>query len=440
MIWPAIPDDINATVLALAKQLATSQWWSPDRIWAHQARQLKNLCAFAARSTPYYRGRLDHILGEDLTPELWRTVPILGRQDIQQAGTGLHSEDVPATHGAMATSHTSGSTGRPIEINRTSYATVFVRAINLRYHIWHGRDFESTSASIRNLRGKMLQDYEDGKTGLWVPSFRSGPMHAFPITRPIPEQVDWLMELKPQYLVTHASNMPHLMDETVQRGIRPEGLREVSTMGDCIPDGLRERCREVWGVPLHDLYSCQESGLLAMECPEYPHYHVQSESVLIEIVDENGALCRPGQLGRVLITDLQNLAMPLIRYEIGDYAEPGEPCTCGRGLPVIKRIVGRFRNLLVLPDGRRFYPRFTSVTLTKVAPIKQMQLVQHTLTKLEAKFVVDRALTEDEENRLREEILGTTDHPYEIDFAYVDEIPRSPGGKYEDVVCLVDDR
>src|SRR3546814_11153852 len=85
-------------------------------------------------------------------------------------------------------------------------------------------------------------------------------------------------------------------------------------------------------------------------------YHAQSENVLLEVVDDDGRPCGPGETGRVLITSLHNFATPLIRYELGDYAEVGSPCACGRGLPVIKQVLGRKRNRLILSDGRSGFP------------------------------------------------------------------------------------
>ena len=95
-----------------------------------------------------------------------------------------------------------------------------------------------------------------------------------------------------------------------------------------------------------------------------------AESVLVEILNDDGTPCAPGEIGRVVVTALQNFATPLIRYEVGDYAEASAPCPCGRGLPVIRRIMGRVRNLLVLPDGKKIWPAFGSRGLTEIAPIR----------------------------------------------------------------------
>ena len=108
---------------------------------------------------------------------------------------------------------------------------------------------------------------------------------------------------------------------------------------------------EAWGVPLSDMYSGREVGYLALQCPQHDHYHVMSEGNFLEVLGDDGRPCQPGETGRVVVTTLHNYVMPLIRYEIGDFAEVGEPCPCGRGLPVLTRILGRQQNMLTLPTG-----------------------------------------------------------------------------------------
>src|SRR3546814_2899792 len=124
-----------------------------------------------------------------------------------------------------------------------------------------------------------------------------------------------------------------------------------------VGDSVRQAVRQAWDLPVKDSYSSEEAGYLAIQCPEHEVYHAQSENVLLEVVDDDGRPCRPGEIGRVLITSLHNFATPLIRYELGDYAEVGAPCACGRGLPVIRRIVGRQRNRLAPPERTTVFPQ-----------------------------------------------------------------------------------
>ncbi len=247
------------------------------------------------------------------------------------------------------------------------------------------------------------------------------------------EQLAWLERENPGYLLTYPSNLLGLLQHCEASGLRFPGLRQVATMGEVVEPGARAACERVWGVTITDCYSAQELGLIALQCPEHPHYHVQSENVLVEIVDADGKPCAPGRTGRLVITDLHNFAMPLIRYEIGDYAEAGDLCPCGRGLPVIKRIVGRVHNMFTLPSGEQFWPvPFSSKELLAVAPVRQFQFVQKSLDEIEVKLATARDLTEGEEAALRELIGRKLGPDFALRFVYVDEIPRLPSGKFED--------
>ncbi len=441
--WPAIPDARDLPLFALAHQLEQTQWWPGEILERHQLGQAAILLRHARDTVPFYRERLGVVESgspADLTMETWQRIPLLRRTEIQSVGAALLSTNVPKHHGEGSIVRTSGSTGRPIEAHTTGVTAHLFRAINLRYHHWHRRDFSARAASIRNFRGKELELCRTGEPVSWVPGHPSGPMFLFNATNPVGQQLDWLLKVHPAYLLTYASTIRFLLDEAERRNVKLTGLREVSTMGDALDDESRARCQRILGAPLHDVYSCQEAGMLALECPVRPHYHVQSESVLLEILDENDEPCRPGELGRVVITDLHNFAMPLIRYEIGDRAVPGQACSCGRGLPVIARITGRYRNHLILPNGHRFRPGFLPSTLLPIAPIRQIQLVQLTRNDLKVRLAVARPLTAEEEGRLRDVIMERMHHDWTMDFEYVDEIPRSAGGKYEDVLCLVDDQ
>lgn len=243
---------------------------------------------------------------------------------------------------------------------------------------------------------------------------------------------------RPAYLFTYPSLVGEIAKLSLLRGLGLPGLREVRTLAESLHPDLRELCRRAWGVPLTDVYSASEAGYLALQCPQHEHYHVQSEGVLLEVLDEAGAPCAPGQVGRVVVTPLHNFAMPLVRYDIGDYAQVGGACDCGRGLPVLKRIVGRVRNTLVTADGKRYWPAFGMLTLSKeVAPILQHQFVQKAYDLLELRLVVPAPLTPEQEGRFRQHILANMPPDMRLQFVYCDGIERSASGKYEDLVSEV---
>jgi phenylacetate-CoA ligase len=269
-------------------------------------------------------------------------------------------------------------------------------------------------------------------TGAAGATFANGPGFMFDANRKVSEQLDWLLRIAPDYLLTYPSLLKELLRESRRRGVRPGRLRAVKLFGEQLHDGLREQVREDWGVPLYDVYSAIETGYLALQCPENEHYHVTAEAAVVEILDRADRPCAPGEIGRVVVTPLHNFAMPLIRYDIGDYAEVGPPCSCGRGLPVLSRIMGRVRNMLILPDGGVTWPNVQRPITTCGLPVIQFQIVQRTRTALEARLVVARPLTAAEEDTLRASLNEHCGAAFDISFTYLPEIARGPGGKYED--------
>lgn len=440
MAWPAVPRSRAGRLRALCRQLQATQWWQPARLRALQMRQIELLVAHAAKTVPYYRGRFAAIAGLGrgaMTPDHVGRLPLLRRGDIQDAGAALASLRPPPAHGRTGLARTSGATGRPVVVGGSEITLLFFAALTLRFHAWHRRDLSATAAAIRVLRGKDAERAKAGQGIPWAPGHATTPMRLFDISHPIGEQLAWLVEQDPHYLVTYPTNLEALLECGARDGVRLPRLREVSTMAEVLDPALRAACQAVWGVPIADLYSATEVGMIALQCPDRPHYHVQEESLFVEVLDDDGRPSAPGEVGRVVVTDLHNFATPLIRYEIGDHAEVGEPCSCGRGLGVLTRVLGRSRNMCVLPNGERIWPTFGSRGITAVAPVRQHQFVQKSLERIEAHLVTARPLAGEEEEALRRHILKTLGHRFEIAFVYRDDIPRGASGKYEDFLSEV---
>jgi phenylacetate-CoA ligase len=138
-----------------------------------------------------------------------------------------------------------------------------------------------------------------------------------------------------------------------------------------------------------------------------------------------------------VVTPLHNFAMPLLRYELGDIAAPGGGCACGRGLPVLQGIAGRVRNMAHDPTGRWFQPALGRAM--RSVPLRQFQVRQRSLSLLEVRYVADRDLTAAESEILRSAMREDLGYPFEVALEKVAAIERSPGGKFEDFICLLPD-
>jgi len=445
--WPVVPESYPAKVLGLLFQLEQSQWLSPERLRERQFGQIARLLAHAAGTVPFYRDRLDALdltSPEALSPERWHDVPILSRRDIQHGGTALYSTGIPKDHGRTSEISTGGSTGQPVKVRCTGLTELYWRAFALRDHCWHRRDLSQQLAAIRYTSNPSAQPPDGETLSNWGSATRgiiqTGPGALLSVKSDVEQQAQWLKRRNPAYLMCYPTCALALARLFAERRETVSQLREIRTFGEIVEPNVRQAWQEAWGVPVVDVYSTGEVGYVALQCPEHEHYHVQSENVLVEILDEQNRPCSPGEIGRVVITTLHNFAMPLIRYEIGDYAEVGERCPCGRSLPVLNRILGRQRNMLLLPDGRRRWPSLEHVEGdrdTNLPPIGQMQVVQKTREEIEVNLVAARALSTDEESVLMTHLTQALGDSFRIDFNYVTHIPRSPSGKFEDFRCEI---
>lgn len=424
IVWPAVPAPTPAAAIAIADELDRTQWWSPAELERHQHLQLAALLAHAAASVPHYSA---------IDPRAFASVPVMTRAQIIAAGPALLSRAYPATHGPAPEVSTSRTSGEPVRVRGTGVVAALHGALTLRDHRWHERDLHASLAAIRHAPNAPPPDGISARgwspvTAQLAPDAPSSVLTIAGTTTD--EQLAWLVRRDPVYFLTYPTVLDALVRRIAETNVHLPALREVRTVGERLAPSTRALCREVLGVPIVDAYSAQEVGYLALQCPDHEHYHVQSERLLVEILRDDDTRCTPGETGRVVVTDLHNFATPILRYDIGDLAEVGPACPCGRGLPVLTRIVGRVRNMLVYPDGRTTYPVFT-VACREAARYRDIQLVQLTRDTLRARVVPDGDL---DERALIDALHRVLGHPFAVEIERVDEIARTPAGKLEEFI------
>lgn len=436
IVWPTLPEPAGSAQLAFLYQLEQSETWSPEYLATVQFRQLSELLSHAWKTAPFYRARLKaagYVPGSIVTPEWFSRLPFLTRQDLQTKFPSIRSALPPPQHGQLGEGSSSGSTGRPVQYLTSEHTRTIWRTLTLRDHLWNRRDFGSKVAVIR-------PKVPNGTSPNWGPAvanvYTTAPIESLHIMTPLHEQVQWLMQQNPEYVLTTPSNLRGLADEMARLGGHVDGLKEIVTMGEALPPDERSFCEATFKAPIRDMYSASEVGYIALQCAE-GHYHVQ-ETLLVEILDEAGQPVAPGQIGKIVITDLHNFALPMIRYSIGDYAEAGEfGCACGRSLRRLNRIMGRTRNLFTLPGGLRFWPVLPFQKFSMYAEITRHQVVQKTLDTLELRLEIARPLTPEEKAEITEVIQTRFKYPFMVNFVEMANMPLNENGKFEDFLSLV---
>lgn len=423
------------------RSLDKSQWWSAEEIQNYQMPRIAKLIKHSFEHVPFYRDSLSELTdipASELSMDILKKMPILKRSDLQDSQSELIAKALPKTHMPTFRSTTSGSTGKPISFMTTMVYACYLQALGLRWHNWNQRIAGGKLARISRL---YKEDAIEVKGLSWGLIPLAGPQVMLSAGQTIENQLAWLQRENPAYLATYPSNLEALLDYSAKADIQLPGLKGVTTLSEVLDERVRNKCHSLWGIELMDSYGAEECGYLAMQCPEHRHYHVQSENVLIEVLNEHDQACAPGEVGRVVITTLNNYAMPFFRYQIDDYAEVGDPCPCGRSSLVIKRILGRSRNMFVLPTGEKFYPVISAALGAcgqAVSGLRQIQLIQQSLS-----LVVIRAVTKEtkfsdrEEDKIKNIIGAALGGNYNLELEYLEVIPRSNSGKFEDAICAV---
>lgn len=419
--------------------LEASQWFPAHRLARLQSEALRRTAAHAARYSPVFGAHLKRAglrLSDILTPAGFLALPPLQRRDFQAPPDQLFCSELPASHRPVAEGASSGSTGEPVKVRRTTINQRDWRAMTMRMHQWYdiGRSARYCVSRAR-LPGVIKRDTWGLPAALFGPT---GPMLAVPNDISIAEQAAAMAAFSPDILLAYPSAIIGLaqhLDHVPEHAFRP---RQIRTIGETLHPQHRAEISRRWGCPILDIYSSEETGYISLQCPSGDLHHVMAETLIVEVLDVAGRPCREGEIGRVVVTDLHNLATPIIRYAIGDYAEAGGTCPCGRGLPTLRRVMGRERNLIVMPDGSRHWPMTGRDRFREVAPIVQYQMIQHDRERVEVRFVAERAVAASEEAALRALVWGALGYRFELDFSYFDgRLPLGPTGKFEEFVCRV---
>lgn len=426
-------------VLRFRDVLAATERLSPDELVAYQRQLLAPLLRHARANVPFYKERLDPLVrGGEIDFARWADIPILTRPQAQAETQALTATTVEAHLGRIGMDETSGSTGRPLVFATNDLQAIAARAMTDRLYRWWGLDGERTMATFISRR-KVPAPAPDGVTYRgWRTGWPSGKHHLIDMTADTDQQIDWLCKRRPDYLTAYSSTLGPLARRVRERGIELK-LARIIGVSNVLSDDTRTLCREVLGAPVIDQYGADEVGSIATECAECGLYHIASESVLVEIVDDAGRRCAPGETGRVIVTPLYSYATAFIRYELGDFATVGasDP-RCPIRLPALRRIIGRYRNTFRLADGRIIYPLFSIARLRDFLPMVQFQVVQTSYGEIEVRYVpqpgAGPADTAGLEAYLRQEL----DPQFRVSAVAVDSIPRSPSGKFEDFLTLVE--
>ncbi len=421
------------------RRLKKTQYDPPELIQERQWEKLEQLIDHAYSTTDFYRRRLD---SADLTPERicsfgdLRTMPLLTKDDLRgHKAEMLSSEYSPEN---LTSKTTSGSTGVSVEVLIDEQASQFKRGCTLRSDEWSGWRLGQRVAAVwgnpeylkRGWRGWLRNTLLERATYLDTLKMDRAAMQHF---------AESLRRRPPSLLFGHAHSL-YLFAQFVQAnggaGFRPRGIIATAMV---LHQHERQLAEDVFNCPVTNRYGCEEVSLIACQCERHEGLHVNSDGIYLEILRPDGSPAEPGEAGMVVVTDLVNRAMPMIRYQVGDMASwAGQPCSCGRGLPVLEKVEGRIADYVTTTRGELI----SGISLTEnfamlVPGLAQLQIIQEEVDRFTFKIVKGSDFGQASIEKIKSLVAERFGKDTRYACEYVDKIPQEPSGKYRFCISKV---
>lgn len=438
LFWPLMERYKGNRVRDYLHYMQQFQHESAEQIATDQRDKLTKLLLHAVQTVPAYMDYKEK-LEQQMKQPFWDPrqfipeLPVLSKDDFNDRRDDYLSSAVDRNQ--LIANQTGGSTGTPTRFYLDRVTVEHYEASRWRGLSWH--DIHIGDRSVMLWGSSIELSQIKRRSYVWKERFLKNRIvisaYELDETR-LGEYVQKLRRFKPKYLYGYASALALfaemlLRNESYRKQV--PALRAVVSTSETLHPHQREAIRKAFGCAVVNEYGARDGGILGFEC-EQGSLHIPAENCYLEVVDMVTKLpVADGQRGLLLVTDLNNFAMPRLRYELGDVASIREqPCSCGIQLPVLNRVEGRETDVFVTLDGTHVYGAFFNRLIVQTDSFRSFQMIQHAPDRLTLKLVKHptRYQAQDEFNFI-EAVQNVFGNSTEINVEHVEEIPRTASGK-----------
>ena len=418
------------------RELERTQYLPEEVLMQKQWERVNEILRFAYNKNSFYKDRFDKvgIKPEDIkTKDDFMKLPVLTKEEIRQNTQAMISKGFDTK--SLLKFKTGGSTGKSLELYITEECSEMRNACARRHDRWAGWEVGEPIGAIwgnpvlpkdlkSKLRDRLLQPF------IFLDTMQVSDKAVIAFAK------QW-RKTKPTLLFGHAHSIFILAEYIKKLDIsdsRPRGIISSSMM--LLPHE-RAVIEAVFGIKVTDRYGCEEVSLIASQCEMHEGMHINIEHLYVEFLKEDGTYTKSGEQGKIIVTDLMNRAMPFIRYQVEDIGVPvNRKCSCGRGLPLTEKIVGRVADFLIKSDGAKVAGiSLIENTLTKIPGIKQMQIVQKEIDEIILNIVPDSNFTTENESKLINYFKELFGSDIILRLRKIPEIKPETNGKYRFSKC-----
>lgn len=400
---------------------------SATELQSKQVNALERIVAHARQSTMHYRET--YAAANQAFPSEWSQ--LVGLEPISKDLLRSYPERFisSAAPGRRERKTTSGSTGHPLTVIKNRDALARERAATWRAYGWAGIEVGAPQGLLwgvphstsGRLRARTL-DFLANRKRLSMFGVTEAELAAFHFQ---------LNRFRPVYLYGYVSALVEFARFLETSGLHlPSSVKCLITTSELLDEASRALLEGTTGLKVYNEYGCGEVGSIAHEC-EAGRMHVMSDNLALECLPAEGM---PDGLGDLVVTDLYNYAMPIIRYRLGDLGElSSEPCDCGKPYPVLKRIVGRAYDTLVGSSGKKYHPESVLYVFEDLrgrgTDLPPFQAVQAFQGQVEFRFKTDAVGLQQISAIIAPRILAVFDGDLKPTFTIVQKLDRERSGK-----------
>lgn len=417
--------------------LQKTQWLSEQEILTLQNIKLQKLINYAVQYVPFYK---DLYAKKGISSEQIKNVsdlkllPLLEKEMARKNNKRLLSE-LHLNSSQLEHFQTSGTTGKPLEIYASPDYLMLEKAFKWNHRSWGGLKLGDATAAFV---GHSIVPIKKTSPPFWIYD-NSENRTFFSVYHMSKENMkhykEHLKKIKPASISGYPMAIYILSKYLLDSGKHSIKPKAVFTHSETLIPYQREVIEKAFGCKVLDWYGQTEFTANIVQC-EKGNYHVKSEYGVVEIINRKGFPAKPGEVGEIVATGLNNFAMPFIRYRTGDTAIPKKGnCPCGKAGPLVSQITGRVEDIIVTPEGR-LLSRLDYI-FKGVKNIIEAQLVQEDINHLVLRIVKSSDFRKVDKKILSSNIKEYLGDSINVEIKEVEKIPLSSSGKFKYVISKV---
>lgn len=420
------------------RRLLQSQYLSSSELVSLQTAKLQRILAYAKRYVPFYGKALANMPDNGIqTLADLQELPFTIKADLKGNPESMISQE---RFYLLTKKTTGGSTGEPVTIPKTRDAMARELAATWRGYSWAGIDIGDRQARFwgvpfgkkEKVRAKLI-DFIANRIRCSAFSFSERDLQVY---------TEILKKFRPKYLYGYVSMIEEYARYFQRRGATPPfKLKCIITTSEVLAGSQRKLIEDIFSTKVFNEYGSGELGSVAHECEE-GSLHVSAENMIVEVINGNRS-CNPGEIGELVVTELNNYAAPLIRYCTGDFASLSmKKCKCGKTLPVIENLFGRAYDTLKNSEGKLFHGEFIMYIFEEAQRrnlgIRAFQVMQEAVRSFNIKIVPDERYGRSTEEFITNHIREEFDPNAIVRFERVHQIERASSGKMRLIIGMAD--